>query len=128
MAVTTHKPITDIAKKDVLVRNKLQLRLRLFERRERWGLTFPGKIVLVAIIGFLTFGTIHYGHSFLAVTAPVSSDILVVEGWLPDYALQEVRSMLTQRTRAMIYTTGGPTHWDPYSMNEMDTIAAVAAA
>jgi hypothetical protein len=85
-------------------------------------------LILVAIVGLLAFGTIRYGHSFLAVTAPVSSDVLVVEGWLPDYALQEVPSMVTQRTRTMIYTTGGPTHWDPYSMDEMDTIASVAAA
>jgi len=86
-----------------------------------------GKILLIAIIGLLSFGMVHYGQAFLAVTAPISSDVLVVEGWLPEYALQEVRTMVTQRTGAKIYTTGGPTHWDPYSMDELDTYASVAA-
>jgi hypothetical protein len=47
-------------------------------------------------------------HSFLAPTVPLkTANILVVEGWLPDYALKEAVSEFNQGSYKFIATTGG---------------------
>ena len=64
MAITVRDPITDIGRKNAPTRNKLQVRLRLFERRERWGFTISGKIILVAItpmVDLFLLGSLPFG-------------------------------------------------------------------
>ena len=50
-------------------------------RRSRWLIATLG-IVIAALIAFILLA-----HPFLAVTKRVDADILVVEGWIPDYML-----------------------------------------
>jgi hypothetical protein len=47
-------------------------------------------------------------HSFLTVNDPVPSDILVIEGWIPDYALQRALADVTRDHYRKILVTGGP--------------------
>ena len=47
-------------------------------------------------------------HPFLAVTAPVEGNILVVEGWLYDDALERAVSRFEQGGYEYLVTTGGP--------------------
>ena len=61
--------------------------LGLIDRKKRWSLTIRGWIILfcgAVIIITLTTTSIY---QFLALNLAVPADILVVEGWLPDYAL-----------------------------------------
>lgn len=57
----------------------------LFERRERWGLTWPGMLLLVALI--VISG--RWLCAFLAVTEPVGAPLLVVESWMPAFAFRD---------------------------------------
>jgi len=66
-------------------------------------------------------------HPFLAVSAPVSTKVLVVEGWLPDYALEEAFVEYRRNGYDRIYTTGGPLERGSY-LSEHRTFAEVAAA
>lgn len=63
------------------------LSLRFFNKRERWGLTLAGWIA----VGIIAIGTplalLPNVHGFLTVEERVKSDILVVESWVPDFAL-----------------------------------------
>ena len=82
--------------------------LGLIKRRERWGLTVLGWLVLIVFgIGALATALVCV-HPFLAVTDPVKGDILVVEGWLPDYALEKVIDEFRSNKYRMLVTTGGP--------------------
>jgi hypothetical protein len=47
-------------------------------------------------------------HDFLAVSAPVRGGALVVEGWLPDHALQEVVAEAGRNAYTAVYVIGGP--------------------
>lgn len=50
-------------------------------RRLAWYVA--GTACVLAVIAFVRFA-----HPFLAIDAPVPADILVIEGWLPEYAME----------------------------------------
>jgi hypothetical protein len=81
----------------------------VFTRKERWSLS--GRGWLLAILLFLSFGGFAFCriHPFLAVTERVPADFLVVEGWIPDYALRACVAEYRDRSYGKVFTTGGPT-------------------
>jgi uncharacterized SAM-binding protein YcdF (DUF218 family) len=96
-------------------------------RKERWGLSWRGRL----IIAFLAFSTAAFlllnAEPFLAETHRVNSNILVVEGWIHEYAIrwavQEFRSDSYQR----VFTTGGPVVGNGGYVNDYQTSASVGA-
>ncbi|WP_373541644.1 ElyC/SanA/YdcF family protein [Chamaesiphon sp.] len=46
-------------------------------------------------------------HNFLAKSSPIIADILVVEGWLPDYALQSAATEFKNGAYQKLITIGG---------------------
>jgi hypothetical protein len=81
----------------------------LFTRKERWS--FSGRGWLLALLLLLSLGTLAFFqvHPFLAVTDPVPSDLLVVEGWIPEYALRGCVVEFRAHSYEKVFTTGGPT-------------------
>ncbi len=49
-----------------------------------WGMATIG-------LGVTLLSLVLFAYPFLAPTQPVAGEILVVEGWLPDYALEKVK-------------------------------------
>jgi len=47
-------------------------------------------------------------HPFLAVTSPIAADVLVVEGWIPDYAIKQALTEFENGGYKQLITTGGP--------------------
>jgi hypothetical protein len=47
-------------------------------------------------------------HPFLAVNAPVRAGVLVVEGWAPDSAMEQVIAEFKQNRYQKLFVTGGP--------------------
>ena len=82
--------------------------LGLIQRKERLGLTLRGWFVLLFGVGGAFVFAVVEVHSFLALNQPVEGDILVVEGWLPDYALEEAVSEFGKKGYSLLVTTGGP--------------------
>ena len=66
-------------------------------------------------------------HPFLAVTAPVPAKVLVVEGWVPDYAIGEALEEYTKNGYDWVFTTGGPLRVGGYLAQHKD-FAHLAAA
>lgn len=88
--------------------NKKIKKFRLIHRQEKWTLTAPGWGVGIAFAATLMIFTITHIHSFLAVTSAIKADVLVVEGWLPDYAIEQAISEFENGSYNKIITTGGP--------------------
>ena len=65
------------------------LKRKIINKRERYGLTKLGWIFFLLTVIFSFIICIHILHPFLALSARIDGDIMVVEGWLPDYALQK---------------------------------------
>jgi uncharacterized SAM-binding protein YcdF (DUF218 family) len=51
---------------------------------------------------------IRLANTFLAVNSPISSQVLIVEGWLPDYAFLAAQHEFKRGEYRYVITTGGP--------------------
>ena len=88
-------------------------------------LTWPARLLVLCVLALVGFFTVRYCNAFLAVNAPVKTTALVVEGWVPRYAITNyVARYHTNYTD--IYTTGGVTLADYTSRDVSDTFASVA--
>jgi hypothetical protein len=101
--------------------------LGLVDRRERWGLTLRGWILLLLILITCGWVGVYAVVPFLAPTAPVKSDVLIVEGWIPDNAYKEAVAEFRRGGYKMILTTGGPLTFGS-SVLGYGTYAGIAAA
>jgi uncharacterized SAM-binding protein YcdF (DUF218 family) len=80
----------------------------LFCRRQRRRLTWRGWLVLAVVAGVFCWVVPPRLCSFLAVTDRVDGTFLVVESWMPDYAMEEVVEEFKAHRYERILTTGGP--------------------
>ncbi|MBU6410012.1 MAG: YdcF family protein [Verrucomicrobia bacterium] len=82
--------------------------LGLLLRKERWGLSARGWLVLLLLLVLAAFTFLAEIHPFLAVTRRVNANILVVEGWLDPYGIDAAVKEFKAGHYARIYTTGCP--------------------
>jgi uncharacterized SAM-binding protein YcdF (DUF218 family) len=96
------------------------------ELRARWGLSLRGWLTLFGI-SLCAILTIRVGiFPFLAVNAPLASDLLVVEGWIHKSAITAAACQIGRQNYQRVFTTGGPVQGTgPYS-NDFNTSASVA--
>lgn len=80
----------------------------LWERREVWVLTASGWALLLGLAVLLGGTAIATVHPFLAVTQPMQAEILVVEGWLPDYAVKQAIAEFDRGGYQKLIVTGTP--------------------
>jgi uncharacterized SAM-binding protein YcdF (DUF218 family) len=101
--------------------------LGLFSRKERWGFSWKGRLlVLLLLIGLATWFV--YGvHPFLAVTHRVDTDVLVVEGWVHEYAIRTAISEFQSGHYQRVFTTGGPVAGIGGYSNDYNTSASLGA-
>jgi hypothetical protein len=97
------------------------------QRRECLLPTWRGWLVLLFAVAALVVFSIREAYPFLAVNDPVDNGALVVEGWLPDYALQEAVTEFTRGHHSRIFVTGGPLE-SGAPLSEYRTFAELGAA
>lgn len=80
----------------------------LIDYQPRWGLTIKGwfavlfaSILAIALVLFRL-------QAFLAYTNPIAADVLVVEGWLGDRAIEAAIVEFNRRPYKLLITTGIP--------------------
>ncbi|MEG3904822.1 YdcF family protein [Microcoleus sp. B4-C5] len=103
------------------------MRIRLIRRREIWAITREGWVIASAGLIILMLLIITNIHPFLAVNAPIKADILVVEGWLPDYAIESAIAEFKKGEYSQLITTGVPLS-KGYYLAEYKNYAALTAA
>ena len=99
---------------------------RLTTVRERRVLTPTGWVTLLMAFGSVLVVIALIIHPFLSPTKPVGGDILVVEGWLPDYALEKAKERFQQGSYQLLVTTGAKISVGSHS-SEYKTWAELAA-
>jgi uncharacterized SAM-binding protein YcdF (DUF218 family) len=94
-------------------------------RRERWGLSWRGRLVI--LLGLLAAGWIlvHQVQPFLAPTQRMDCTVLVVEGWVRSFAIEAAVREYRSGHYQMIYTTGGPVSGMGGYSNDFNTSASV---
>jgi hypothetical protein len=78
----------------------------LQKRKEKWVLTWRGRLVVGSILAVLGVIFILTVHPFLAITDRVDTQYLVVEGWIPNYALQESIDEFKSKPYVKVFTVG----------------------
>ena len=90
---------------------------RVKEPRSFWGLfcrrqcvvpTWRGWIALLAATAVALCVAVRTVHPFLAVTARVDGEVLVVEGWAADYAMEQAIAEFRRHPYRALCVTGGP--------------------
>jgi uncharacterized SAM-binding protein YcdF (DUF218 family) len=96
-------------------------------RTERWGLSWRGWLIVVAAV-FLTFCLFLFRiYPFLAVTLRVDTNVLVVEGWIHEYAIRAAVEEFRSNSYQRVLTTGGPVEGNGGYINDYNTSASVGA-
>ena len=93
--------------------------------KRRYVITFVS-VVLV----FLVFSSVYLFKNasyFLSLNHPIEAKIMVVEGWIPDYALEKAKFEFEKGGYQMLITTGGPLS-KGFFLSDYGTHAELAAA
>ena len=80
----------------------------LLKKSERWGLTLWGWIVTVLVALAAGLVCVLNIHAFLAIDCPAKGQVLVVEGWIPDYAIPGAISEFEKNGYRQLIAVGGP--------------------
>jgi uncharacterized SAM-binding protein YcdF (DUF218 family) len=99
----------------------------MFTRRERWGLSLRGWLVLIFVLALAAGAWVLNIQPFLAPTKRVDTNILVVEGWVNEYAIRAAVTEFQSGHYEKIYTTGGPVVGSGGYSNDYNTSASVGA-
>lgn len=99
----------------------------LLIRKERWGLSWRGRLMLAGLGIAASLLLFFQVYPFLAVTRRVDSDVLVVEGWVKEYAMREAVAEWRSGRYPRIYSTGGPVRGLGGYTNDFQTSASVGA-
>jgi hypothetical protein len=99
----------------------------LLRRRECLLPTWRGWLLLLLAGLLLAIVAVRRTQSFLAVNDPVAGGALVVEGWVPDYALEQAIAEFRRHHYTRLYVVGVPMeHGAPLS--DYKSYADLAAA
>jgi uncharacterized SAM-binding protein YcdF (DUF218 family) len=83
--------------------------MRLFKRKSLWMPTTLGWGIIIAVFAVMTSLIFMHIHEFLAMNSPLQqADVLVVEGWIPDYAIKQAATEYQEKPYSQIITTGVP--------------------
>jgi uncharacterized SAM-binding protein YcdF (DUF218 family) len=99
----------------------------LFNRRERWSFSWRGRVIVASVlllVGALIFEGVY---PFLATTHRVNANILVVEGWVHEYAIRAAIKEFQSKHYQRVFTTGGPVEGTGGYINDFMTSASVGA-
>ena len=101
--------------------------MRLIHRQEKWVLTVQGWLLFLVSVTALMLFMLSHIHPFLSPISPIKSDILVVEGWIPDYAIQDAIREFEKGSYQKLITTGIPLE-KGYFLAQYKNYADLAAA
>jgi uncharacterized SAM-binding protein YcdF (DUF218 family) len=99
----------------------------MFDRRERWSFSWRGRVIVACTLLLVGALVLTGVHPFLAITHRVDSDVLVVEGWIHDYALRAAVAEFRHGRYQRVFTTGGPVEGSGGYINDYHTNASVGA-
>jgi hypothetical protein len=101
--------------------------LGILTRRERWGLSWRGWLLVTSAGLAAAYFTFLNIHPYLAVTHRVNTNVLVVEGAIQGYGIRAGAEESKNGSYERIFTTGGPLNGNGGYVNDYYTSASIAA-
>jgi uncharacterized SAM-binding protein YcdF (DUF218 family) len=99
----------------------------ILRRKECWSLSWRGWLLVTSVGLVAAYFAFLNIHPFLAVTHRVNTNVLVVEGWIPRYAVRGAVEEFKNGSYERIFTTGGPENGNGGYTNDYNTSASVGA-
>ncbi len=99
----------------------------LVRRKEVWRPSWRGWLLLLGLTAGVTWFVVLNAYSFLAVSRPLKTDILVVEGWIHGYAIKAAVEEFKLGGYKAVFSTGGPVPGTGGYTNDFNTSASVGA-
>jgi uncharacterized SAM-binding protein YcdF (DUF218 family) len=99
----------------------------LVSRKERWSLSWSGRLVVALLLVLVVALCVRSIYPFLAITNRVDANVLVVEGWIHEYAIQVAVREFKNNNYQQVFTTGGPVTGTGGYINDFHTSASVGA-
>jgi uncharacterized SAM-binding protein YcdF (DUF218 family) len=99
----------------------------VLNRRARWGLSWRGYLLLLAVLVVAAVGFLLGVYPFFAVTERVETRLLVVEGWVDNHAMRVAAAEFRTGSYERVLTTGGPVEGLGGYLNDFSTAASVGA-
>jgi uncharacterized SAM-binding protein YcdF (DUF218 family) len=96
-------------------------------RQPRWGLSWRGRLLVLAATLVFGFVLVLWIHPFLCVTHREDTKILVAEGWIDGYAIRAAAAEFKKGSYERVFSTGGPIVGDGAYINDYHTSASVGA-
>jgi uncharacterized SAM-binding protein YcdF (DUF218 family) len=107
--------------------NRSQKLCGIIRLKERWGLSWYGRLFVTSVMLLAIYAVVVNVHPFLAVTHRVDTKILVVEGWMDEYAIRASADEFKTGDYEHIITTGGPVAGSGGYTTDYNTFASVGA-
>ncbi|MBD0344224.1 MAG: YdcF family protein [Coleofasciculus sp. Co-bin14] len=102
--------------------------MRLIQRQEMLIPTIQGGLVTFLVVVLLIVFMLTHIHPFLAANSPIQANILVVEGWMKDYAIKDAMNEFEKGGYQKLITTGLPVDLGYYLLSQYKTTAELSAA
>src|SRR5438445_9660102 len=99
----------------------------VFDRKERWSLSWRGRLIVASALLLVGALVLKGVYPFLAITHRVNANILVVEGWIHEYAIRAAVKEFRSNHYERVFTTGGPVVGSGGYINDFYTSASVGA-
>src|SRR5262245_3960952 len=99
----------------------------ILTRKERWALSWRGWLLGTAVGLIAAYFALLSVYPFLAITHRVNANILVVEGWIHEYAIRSAVDEFRSGSYERVFTTGGPVRGTGGYTNDYNTSASVGA-
>src|ERR1043165_760177 len=99
----------------------------IFVRKERWGLSWRGWLIIGSALLLLGLLLLFRIHPFLAVTDRIDANVMVVEGWVHEHAASAAAEEFKVGSYQRMFTTGGPVNGSGGYINDQKTSASVGA-
>jgi uncharacterized SAM-binding protein YcdF (DUF218 family) len=94
----------------------------------RWGLSWRGWLIFAFTFVLVSVLFLKSAYPFLATTHRLDdADVLVVEGWVHDYAIKAAVNEFRSGSYKRVFTTGGPVVGIGGYINDFQTSASVGA-
>lgn len=102
------------------------MKIRLIKQKTCTVPTLVGWLLIFILICVAFCILINSVHPFLSLNKPIEAKVLVVEGWLPDYAVAMAMNEFKKSNYSKLITTGGPLEQGEY-LSEYTTFAQLSA-
>ena len=80
--------------------------IKLASKRERWGLTIYGRLLIVILIALAFLIYVKGVVGFLSAEDTIDAKIMIIEGYMPDYAYYDIIKTFNEKNYDLIISTG----------------------